>query len=126
MAPLPTGIWQPFLESEVAAHVNDGHVVFVDVTADWCLTCIVNKATVLNREPVASALSRDGIVAMQADWTNPDPAISDFLARFGRYGIPFNVVFGPARPDGIVLPELLSEDAVMDALTAASNVNYGT
>ena len=49
---------------------------------------------------------------MQADWTNPDPKIADFLGRHGRYGIPFNIVYGPGAPAGIVLPELLTTEAV--------------
>jgi suppressor for copper-sensitivity B len=56
---------------------------------------------------------------MQGDWTNPDPAITDFLRKYGRYGIPFNIVFGPGAPQGIVLPELLTEKAVLDALDKA-------
>jgi suppressor for copper-sensitivity B len=58
---------------------------------------------------------------MRADWTRPDEAISRYLARFGRYGIPFNVVYGPKAPEGILLPELLSREAVLDALTRAGS-----
>src|SRR3546814_1272646 len=65
------------------------------------------------------SLSTDRVVAMQADWTRPDPKIADYLASFGRYGIPFNVVYGPAAPQGIVLSELLTVEAVLDALREA-------
>jgi suppressor for copper-sensitivity B len=58
---------------------------------------------------------------MQADWTSPDPAISAFLAEYGRYGIPFNVVYGPGAPAGITLPELLTEAAVAAALERAAS-----
>lgn len=54
---------------------------------------------------------------MQADWTRPDEAISRYLEGFERFGIPFNAVYGPGAPEGIVLPELLTADAVMDALS---------
>jgi len=67
-----------------------------------------------------AALQGDKVVAMQADWTRPDPAISDFLARHQRYGIPFNAVYGPGAPDGIVLPELLSQNEVLDAFSKAT------
>jgi suppressor for copper-sensitivity B len=93
--------------------------VFVDVTADWCLTCKANKALVLDREPVATALATSGVTAMRADWTRPDAAIARYLESFDRYGIPFNAVYGPLAPEGIVLPELLSTSAVMDALERA-------
>jgi suppressor for copper-sensitivity B len=79
----------------------------------------VNKRLVLEADPVAAALSGDAVTAMQADWTNPDPTISDYLASFGRYGIPFNAVYGPAAPQGIALPELLSAEAVMEAIGRA-------
>ena len=58
---------------------------------------------------------------MQADWTNPDPVISDFLAEHGRYGIPFNIVYGPRRPEGIVLPELLTTGAVLSAIAEVAD-----
>ncbi|TNF23099.1 MAG: copper-binding protein [Rhodobacteraceae bacterium] len=111
--------WQVFDEAAIPAHVAAGRVVFVDVTADWCLTCKANKALVLDRDPVAETLASEGIVAMQADWTRPDPEISAYLERFNRYGIPFNAVYGPGAPDGVPLPELLSEKAVYDALDKA-------
>jgi len=57
---------------------------------------------------------------MQADWTRPDPVISAYLAGFGRYGIPFNVIYGPKSPNGRTLPELLSTQTVLTALSEAS------
>lgn len=111
--------WQPFDTADIARQVAAGKVVFVDVTADWCITCKVNKAAVVDRDPVAAALAAPSVVAMRADWTRPNPAISAYLASFGRYGIPFNVVYGPKAPQGIALPELLTSQAVVDALTAA-------
>jgi len=94
-------------------------VVFVDVTADWCLTCKANKVLVLDREPVRSALNAESVTAMRADWTRPDKKISRYLSGYNRFGIPFNAVYGPAAPDGIVLPELLTTSEVMEALAAA-------
>lgn len=111
--------WRAFDESAIAAEVAQGRTVFVDVTADWCLTCQANKTLVLDQDPVASRLQAAGIVAMKADWTNPDPIISAFLERHGRYGIPFNIVYGPGAAEGIPLPELLSAAEVMAALDRA-------
>jgi suppressor for copper-sensitivity B len=56
---------------------------------------------------------------MRADWTRPDPSITAYLKSFGRYGIPFNAVYGPARPKGVALPELLTERAVREAFAQA-------
>jgi len=110
--------WTPFDQAEIARRVTNGDVVLVDVTADWCVTCKWNKAAVLARDPVASLLEAD-VTSMQADWTRPDPKIARYLASFGRYGIPFNVVYGPNAPNGIPLPELLSAEAVLQGIEKA-------
>lgn len=115
----PDGLWQPFDEARIAGLVGEGKVVLVDVTAEWCVTCLANKRLVLDSEPVRASLAAAATVAMQADWTNPDPVIQRYLARFDRYGIPFNAVYGPGAPDGILLPELLTRDAVLAALSRA-------
>ena len=114
----PGGRWQAFDEARIGLLVSEGRTVFVDVTADWCITCRFNKAAVLDRGPVAARLAGD-VVAMRADWTRPDPAISAYLARFARYGIPFNAVYGPGAPAGIALPELLTGGAVLEAMDKA-------
>ncbi len=115
-----TGIaWQPFSRAEVAKLVSQGRTVFVDVTADWCVTCKANKALVLDRGDVASRLRDGSVVPLQADWTRPDPEIGRYLREHGRYGIPFNAVYGPGEPEGAVLPELLSSAVVLDAIDAA-------
>jgi len=111
--------WVAFDRPEIARLVSQGQVVFVDVTADWCLTCKVNKALVLDREPVLTELGRPEVIPMQADWTRPDETISRYLEGFGRFGIPFNAVYGPSAPEGIVLPELLTADLVLAALEDA-------
>ncbi|MBT5810384.1 MAG: copper-binding protein, partial [Rhodospirillaceae bacterium] len=111
--------WATFDIAEIDRHVRDGKRVFVDVTADWCITCKVNKKLVLDRDPVAAFLKRDDVVAMRADWTLPNPDIAAYLASFGRYGIPFNAIYGPGAPNGRALPELLSSGIVMDAADVA-------
>lgn len=111
--------WAPFDRAAIDAHVAQGEVVFLDVTADWCLTCQANKGAVLSRGAVAAALAADGIQPMRADWTRPDEAIRSFLETQGRYGIPFYAVYGPARPDGLVLPEVLTPATVLAALSEA-------
>jgi suppressor for copper-sensitivity B len=111
--------WQAFDRAALARLVADGKVVLVDVTADWCLTCQVNKRLVLSRDAVRTQLERPGVVALRADWTRPDAAIAQYLASHGRYGIPFNAVYGPGAPDGVLLPELLTEEAVVRAFERA-------
>ena len=115
-----TDFWQPFDAAAIPGLVRDGHVVFVDVTADWCLTCKVNERLVLDQASVRQALAQPGVVVMRADWTRPDPAIARYLREFGRYGIPFNAVYGPKLPAGRALPEILTVDRVQAALGQAA------
>ncbi len=113
------GAWRAFAEGEIAGLVASGKTVFVDVTAEWCLSCQVNKALVLDTAEIGPLLQAPDTVAMRADWTRPDPSIAAYLSKFGRYGIPFNVVYGPKAPGGLVLPEVLTKQAVRQALAEA-------
>lgn len=117
------GTWVPFDEPAIVAHVEAGRVVFVNVTAEWCITCRVNEKLVLAANPVRERLAADGVIAMQGDWTRPDEDIARYLAGFGRYGIPFDAVYGPGIPRGEPLPELLSADAVTAALDRAAGAS---
>ena len=111
--------WRTFSAQELRSLVADGRTVFVDVTADWCIACKINKALVINRQQVAGRLLSD-VVPLRADWTRPDPEIARFLQQHGRYGIPFNIVFGPAAPRGIALSEILSTSSVTAAFNDAA------
>ncbi len=114
------GPWRRFDARAIPRLVGEGKTVFVDVTAAWCLTCKVNAAVVLDREPVSGRLFGSRVVAMRGDWTRPDPALARYLQSFDRYGVPFNAVYGPARPEGELLPELLTSAAVENALDRAA------
>jgi suppressor for copper-sensitivity B len=93
------------------------------VTAEWCITCQVNKKLVLTRGASRVLLSDPNVVAMRADWTNPDEGIARYLESFNRFGIPFNVIYGAAAPNGLALPELLKESVVVDTFSQASGRN---
>lgn len=115
----PEGVWRRWSPATLADQVAAGSVVLVDVTASWCATCQVNKATVLNRGRVAALLTEGRVIGLRADWSRPDPEITDYLMLFGRFGIPFNAVYGPQAPEGLALPELLTEAVVLDAIRKA-------
>ena len=89
----------------------------MDVMADWCITCQVNKKRVLDTQAITDTFERGNVVLMRADWTKPSDAIARYLASFNRFGIPFNVIYGPNSPRGVILPELLSKYAVLGGLT---------
>jgi suppressor for copper-sensitivity B len=117
----PLDEWRTLDEAEIARLVEAGKVVFVEVTADWCITCQVNRTLVVERGEVAVRLSSERVVTMRGDWTLPSDEIADYLATFGRYGIPFNAVYGPGAPEGQALPEILTSDAVLVALEKATD-----
>ena len=104
----------------IQRHVAEGYTVFVDVTADWCITCQVNKRLVLDDPVVAERLAAPGTHLQRGDWTLPSDEIAAYLAAFDRYGIPFNAVYGPAAPDGILLPEILTIESVLNAIDEAN------
>lgn len=112
--------WQKFDPAAIPRLVEKDLVVFVDVTADWCITCQVNKRLVLEQGRMLELLNSPDIIVMQADWTRPDAEIAAYLASFGRYGIPFNAIYGAGAPDGVALPELLSDESVLDGFRAAA------
>lgn len=110
--------WQKFEPARIETLVSQGQTVFVDISADWCLTCKVNERGVLAGEATRAVLQKT--VPMKGDWTRPDDEIARYLREHGRYGIPFYVVVGPGAPDGILLPELLTEEVVRQAVERAS------
>jgi suppressor for copper-sensitivity B len=112
-------IWQPLEPQKIQQYVEQGKIVFVDITADWCLTCKVNKWTTLQRAEILELLSEDNVIAMQADWTNKNDEITAFLKENKRSGIPFNSVYGKKNPEGVVLPELLSVRLVRESVENA-------
>jgi suppressor for copper-sensitivity B len=122
----PTGPWVAFDPARIVAEVARGQVVYVNVTAAWCITCKVNETLVLDRPAVRARLHGEDLIAMRADWTKPDATIAAFLAGFQRYGIPFDAVFGPGLPAGEALPELLSEDAILALLVRAATPPQAT
>ncbi|MBY5944247.1 protein-disulfide reductase DsbD family protein [Photobacterium rosenbergii] len=119
--PLPQDhAWKPLNIDAIQQQVSQGKTVFVDVTADWCITCKVNKVSVLLQDPVYSALEQDHIVLMKGDWTKPSDYVTGYLRSNGRFGVPFNIVYGPNAPTGIALPVILTSNDVIKAIETAS------
>lgn len=111
-------LWHPFDPARIDDYIRAGKTVFVNVTADWCLTCQANKYFVLKSQAVLEALYGKNVIAMEADWTNHDPKITTYLKSFNQYGIPFYAVYGCRTPKGLFLGQLLTSQKVLDALQA--------
>jgi len=104
------------MESAIATN----RPVFVDVTADWCITCKVNKISVLELGAINKAFADAEFVLFQADWTKRNDEIAEFLAMNGRFGIPFDILFSPRLETPIILPEILTAEQLLDAIQVAS------
>ncbi|WP_017220459.1 protein-disulfide reductase DsbD family protein [Moritella dasanensis] len=113
-------VWQVLDTAAIEEQVNAGKTVFVDVTADWCITCKANKIGVVLQDPVYSKLQADNMVTMKGDWTVRSEKVTNYLQNNGRFGVPFNIVYGPKAPNGIPLPVILTDDAVISAIKRAS------
>ena len=115
--------WQPLSEQAIEEALAQHKRVFVDVTADWCITCKVNKFNILQKEDIQTALQQPDVVALRGDWTLPSDAITEFLKKRGQVAVPFNQIYGPGMPQGQALPTLLTRDAVLNTLADAKGVN---
>jgi thiol:disulfide interchange protein len=114
------GDWQAFTPERLQAELDEGHSVFVDFTAAWCLTCKFNEANVLESNAVREAFQRHAIVKLKADWTSGDPVITKLLQRFGRPGVPLYVLYPGKSEEPIVFPELLTKGIILEKLETAS------
>jgi len=95
---------------------SQGRVVFVNMTADWCVSCKVNEKAVLSQDGFRSAMQAANAVYMKGDWTNVDPAITAFLKSHDAVGVPLYVVYPAGGGDGVVLPTILTSGLVIEAL----------
>ena len=110
--------WQAFSLAGRDALRAQGQPVFVDFTATWCLTCQVNKRTTLNSDAVMAAFAQKGVTLMRADWTSRNEEITRALALHGRSGVPLYVLYPGNGSPPAVLPEVLTESIVLNALAA--------
>jgi thiol:disulfide interchange protein DsbD len=108
---------EPFSPARLSELRAAGTPVFVNITAAWCLTCLVNERVALRAPAVEDAFARKGVVTLKADWTRRDPVITQVLGTFGRNGVPLYLLYpaGGATREPAVLPQILSERILIDA-----------
>jgi thiol:disulfide interchange protein DsbD len=114
------GDWQPFTPQLLESELNQGHAVFIDFTAAWCLTCKFNEANVLEASAVRDAFQRHSVTKIKGDWTNADPAITKILKQFGRPGVPMYVLYPGNHAEPILFPELLTQSLILEKLETVS------
>jgi thiol:disulfide interchange protein DsbD len=106
----------PFTPARLAALRAEGRPVFVNMTAAWCVTCLLNERVAIATAPVQSAFAAHDIAYLKGDWTRQDPAITDFLRNHGRDGVPLYVYYPPGGAAPVVLPQILTEGVVLDRI----------
>lgn len=108
--------WQKWSPARLAEARENNRIIFVDITADWCISCQFNKQFVLNNSAIIEAFEDYDILQLQGDWSSPDQQIADYLLEFGRFGIPFNALYFPGREEPVIFSELLSVGEIINAL----------
>ena len=111
---------EPFTPERLAALRAEGRPVFVNLTADWCVTCKVNEASALSSARVAQAFREHQVAYLVGDWTRRDVVIARTLAEHGRAGVPLYLVYAPGVDRPAVLPQLLTEGMVVAAVREAA------
>ncbi|RZJ02796.1 MAG: thiol:disulfide interchange protein [Brevundimonas sp.] len=113
---------RPWSAEAVADARAEGRPVLVNFTADWCVTCKINEGAALSSPKVRAALDRSGAVYLVGDWTRRDDAITAELRRHGRSGVPLYLLYPPGGGAPKVLPQLLSEGAVVETLLSPDTI----
>jgi len=112
---------EPYASSALRAHVDEGRTVFINMTADWCITCKVTEKRLLTTEAVDQLFESYGVIRMTGDWTRYDPLITEYLNAFDRVGVPLYVVNHPGM-DPIVLSQFPSFEELEKAIKAKSSL----
>jgi len=107
--------FEAFSQQKLDTLLASGQPVFVNMTAAWCITCLVNERTALSAGAVREIFADKGIAYLKGDWTNRNPEITRLLEKFGRSGVPLYVLYRGSR-DPLVLPQILTQSLVLDAL----------
>lgn len=116
--------WQVYSEPRLSQLLQSGSPVFVNLTADWCITCLANEKVVLATDEIHSAFDRVGMVRLKGDWTNYNPEITTLLGRYQRSGVPLYLMYsGRAGEAPIVLPQILSKKVVLAAIARQQSDN---
>jgi thiol:disulfide interchange protein DsbD len=110
--------WERFSRERMTEAAAAGKPVFVDFSAAWCITCLVNERVALETPAARKAFEQTGTVKLKGDWTNRDPEITGLLKELGRAGVPLYLYWAPGAPSPKILPQVLTEASVIAELQA--------
>jgi thiol:disulfide interchange protein len=110
--------WERFSRDRMTEAAAAGKPVFVDFSAAWCITCLVNERVALETAATRKAFEQTGTVKLKGDWTNRDPEITGLLKELGRAGVPLYLYWAPGAPSPKILPQVLTETSVIGELQA--------
>jgi thiol:disulfide interchange protein len=110
--------WEKFSRNRMTEAAAAGKPVFVDFTAAWCITCLVNERVALETPATREAFEQTGTVKLKGDWTNRDPEITSLLKELGRAGVPLYLYWAPGAERPKILPQVLTEAAILSELHA--------
>ena len=113
--------WEKFDQLKLNKLINEKNIIFVDITADWCLTCFYNKTTVINRKKIKMIFNENKVIKMRGDITKPNKKITEYINSFGRYGIPVNILYSSSSPQGILLSEVLTVSELLSTFESIKN-----
>ena len=109
--------WYRYSPQLVAEFAKAGRTIFIDATADWCLTCKANEAAVLSDQALLQKLDSAGVVRMKADWTRETPEVNELLYSMGKSGVPAYAIYPKGdKSKQVVLPELLTSGLILEAI----------
>jgi len=113
--------WIDFDTIKIDKLVNENNIVFVDITANWCLTCFYNKKTVLDSKKVKNTFKKNDVKKVRGNLTKPNKEINEYINSFGRFGIPVNVIYSSSAPQGILLSEVLTVQNLLNTFESIKN-----
>ena len=109
-------LWQTYSPQLLSDLRSNGQAVFINLTADWCITCLVNEKVALGSDTFYQALAENNITYLKGDWTNNDPEITKLLNQYQRSGVPLYLMYPNGQGEPEILPQILLEPMIMEAI----------